>query len=229
MDNGILAQFMTSVWNEVPHLPPPLAPSLLGNSSANNGAGALTLVLPRPGGYTLGCMLLAVAVGQDTSPVPPAGWIEITSVTLSLNMRSYYRFVDDGVGDPPAGYTWTFSSPVEALGGIISLAHVNRLTPIFDHSNRSTTSVDTHTPEITATPPLSFLVYSAFVDKNEDINATENTLLMTEQFEPRANKNMALWTQPWPQGGNTGDRSFSISTGIAQDIAGSLLVLNPEV
>lgn len=229
MDNQVLANFVTSVFNEIPHLPPPLMASLLGNSSANNGAGALTLTLPRPGGYALGCMLLAVVVGQDTTPDPPTGWTEITSVTNTLNMRSWYRFVDDGVNDPPAGYVWTFSTPVEALGGTIALAHVNRLTPVFDHSNRQVNDVAMVVDHILGTPKLSFLVLSVFVDKNEDINATGDTLAMDQQFEPRANKNVALWTQPWPQGGDTGNRQISISTGISQNLAGSLLVLNPEI
>jgi hypothetical protein len=142
-------------------------------------------------------------------------------------MRTYYRIVDGGANDPPAGYTWTFATPVQALGGIVTLFQVDKFNPISSTTQAQTSATNLTVSEIAAVPELGYLIFCAFVDKNEDLNATGGTLAMTEQFEPRANKNVALWTQPFPSGGHSGTRSFSISTGINQDIGGLLIALNP--
>jgi len=110
---------------------------LVSTSTVVNG-DAESLVIPNPGAEA-GMLLIAQVTyekGLDALPiVAPTGWKEIVVTNAyagggykDLGQALYYKVADS---NEPAGYTWTFSQKVKALGGIAQYDGVDGAAPIL--------------------------------------------------------------------------------------------------
>jgi hypothetical protein len=104
------------------------------SASSNSVAGATSIVLSIPAGVVDGDVMIAsVGYGLISSPftmTPPGAWTPVRYTTLGATnvygMGVYVRVASN----EPASYTWTFSDPVNAAGGIGAYTNVDTATPI---------------------------------------------------------------------------------------------------
>jgi streptogramin lyase len=132
-----------------------LAPAALANtgisfqsaSSAHNTITA-SLALPVPNGVASGDVFIAaVDVIQAPNITAPSGWILVRTDTIpngnQLRQAIYYHLASS---PEPSSYTWNFSAPHGATGGIITYRGVDPTSPVATSGGQ----LDTNTTQITA-------------------------------------------------------------------------------
>jgi len=185
-----------------------------GCCGGNNGGGANTLTVARPGPQIANDVLIAaisVRGGSGTTITPPApagSWTLLNTIDngATLRMAVYYRVT---TAAEPASYTWNFSSVRKASGGIIRYRNVDIAAPIDDEAGQATTTSGAGmvtAPGITTTIPNTRLVASFAV-------ATGTTFTppggMAEQYDSAST------------GGGAGSRTTSEGAEAAQAAAGT--------
>jgi hypothetical protein len=119
------------------------------SATADNGAGATSLVIDKPTGTVQHDVMIAqITVNGNQTITAPAGW---TSVVVNnrgndIEQQIFSKAAGNYEG---ASYTFTFSASVSATGGISSYQSVDTTTPILaaDSANSG------NTPGIAATAP----------------------------------------------------------------------------
>ena len=124
-----------------------------GQTTASNGTGSTNLTIAVPTGLTSGDLILAQIVVNDAATLitPPTGWILIlrTQSTSSVAMGSYYKLAGNS---EPVGYSFTFSSPQPATGGIADYSGVSATNSVDTSSGQynPNTATVTFAPVTTA-------------------------------------------------------------------------------
>jgi hypothetical protein len=118
-------------------LPSALAPGVASGaigfvaaSSANNGAGATTLVINKPTGVVEGNLMVATVTAAGTGTVTaPSGWTVVTNTTQSTTLRQaiYYKVAGAGEG---SSYSWSLGTSRSTSGGIVDYSGVNQTAPV---------------------------------------------------------------------------------------------------
>jgi hypothetical protein len=105
------------------------AVAFVAATSANNGAGATTLVINKPTGVAQGDVMLATVTATGTpAPTTPSGWTVAKSTSgTALRQATYYKVA--GAGEP-ASYSWALGSSRAASGGIVDYSGVNQTAPV---------------------------------------------------------------------------------------------------
>ena len=110
------AQVYPPIW-------PPAAASFVAGASADNGAGAGSLTIPKPAGTATGDVIVATVVCVGTEPATPAGWKRLRNVTNgTLRTLVYARRV---VASEPASWSFFWSSAREATGAAVALRNAS--------------------------------------------------------------------------------------------------------
>jgi hypothetical protein len=129
-------------------------------SGASNGAGSTALTLPAPAGVASGDVLLAaVAVGGSSVAITaPSGWTQTINASEGSGLRTIvYRRIASA--SEPAGYIWSFSTSINAVGVVAAYSGVDTASPIdaADGYGSSSSTVIT-APGVTTSTPGAWLV-----------------------------------------------------------------------
>jgi hypothetical protein len=204
------------------------SPIVLRDSSSAANATATTLVIPVPSVVESGDVLIAeVAVRGKPAIAKPAGWVFLRSnvSTAPQKQSLYYRVA---TGTEPTSYTWTFSNPKAAAGGILDYSGVNTSTPIDAHAGQANgRSTSLTAPSIQTTVTGDAVI--AFFDITRNNQVTPPTS-MTERFEVASNTVSPYLTaecadQIMATAGATGGRIATAS--LAGVNIGQLVALRP--
>ncbi|HET6780806.1 MAG TPA: hypothetical protein VFH67_01790, partial [bacterium] len=125
---------------------------------------------------------ISVRGGSTTGITPPGGWAPVNTIDsgATLRMAIYYRVT---TGAEPANYTWTFSSPQKASGGIIRYRNVDTAAPIDDEAGQAgiTDAIgQISAPGIATTIPNTRLVASFAVAHGTNFTPPPG---MTERYD----------------------------------------------
>jgi hypothetical protein len=117
-------------------------------TSANNGAGATTLVINKPTGVAQGDVMLAAVTAAGTgAPTTPSGWTVVKSTSgTALRQATYYKVAG---ASEPASYSWSLGSSRAASGGIVDYSGVNQTAPVDATATASGTSGNAEAASIT--------------------------------------------------------------------------------
>jgi hypothetical protein len=128
-------------------LPSALAPSVahaaigfVAANSANNGAGATTLVINKPAGVVQGDVMLAtIAATGNGAITAPSGWTVVTNTPQGTALRhaTYYKVAGAAEG---ASYSWSLGTSRSAAGGIVDYSGVNQTAPVDASATATATS-----------------------------------------------------------------------------------------
>ncbi len=128
-----------------------------------------------------GDLLLAAVTIRGTSTItPPAGWTLVRDDVNASNLRqaTYWK---SATGSEPATWTWTFSGPRLAAGGIHAYSGVHATTPIDIHGGQANPSGTSLTaPGVTTTVASTRLVAFYSMTTNATITPPPG---MTERGE----------------------------------------------
>jgi hypothetical protein len=160
---------------------PPSGITFRSASYGTNNAITTSLTLGPPAPLVAGDLLLAAITIRGSSTItPPAGWTLIRSDLNGANLRlsTYWR---TATASEPATYTWTFSGPRLAAGGIHAYSGVDATTPIDVANGQPNTSGTSLTaPGVTTTVPNTRLVAFYSMTTNATITPPPG---MTERGE----------------------------------------------
>ncbi len=126
---------------------------VLRGASSSVNLTATTLTIARPAGVESGDVLVTgVSVRGSPAITPPAGWTLVRSDQNPTIMKQAV-FVRVAVAAEPADYTWTFSVPQAAAGGILAYSGVDTANPVDGHSGfvATTASTTITAPSLTTT------------------------------------------------------------------------------
>lgn len=162
---------------------PTLTPTHRGSVGGNNGGGAATLTINKPGGVVANdVMVAAISVrgGSATTITPPAGWTLVRAIDngTTIRMAVYFKVA---TGGEPASYTWTFDSSQKASGGIQAYSNVDTIAPIDAENGQATPSGTQHsTPSITTYSNNEMLVASFSIARGTTFTPPAG---MTERYD----------------------------------------------
>jgi fibronectin type 3 domain-containing protein len=106
-----------------------IATRFRAGSSATD-RGTTSLVVPKPAGVVSGDVLLAqITIRAAPNVVAPAGWTSLVSHADGTALTQAL-FTHVSGSSEPASYTWTFSSPVAAIGNILAYSGVDPSAPV---------------------------------------------------------------------------------------------------
>lgn len=214
-----VADFITSVFNEVPKLPPLLAPVFVSNAAANNGGGATSLVIPKPDGVVAGTLLLATIACEAEATWDYTGWTLAHEVDQEVRLGFAWKIAD---GTEGSSFTFPLSISVRAEGGIIAYINTHKTSPIGLIDDQTTNGTHITSNSLTVSERSS-IVFGVGVDANEGITASTGTTTMNVMYEPRSTRNMKVWELSIPAGGATGTKDAVIGTSIGQDLVAILM------
>ncbi len=160
---------------------PPAGITFRSAAYGSNNAITTSLTLARPAPLVAGDLLLAAVTIRGTSTItPPAGWTLVRDDVNASNLRqaTYWK---SATGSEPATWTWTFSGPRLAAGGIHAYSGVHATTPIDIHGGQANPSGTSLTaPGVTTTVASTRLVAFFSMTTNATITPPPG---MTERGE----------------------------------------------
>jgi len=206
-------------------------------SSANVSAGAKSLVISKPT-TTSGDLLVAgitVNGGSSITVTPPTvggTWnlIRRTDNGTNVSLLTYDK-VSTGSSEPTS-YTWTFSSSVQASGGILDYTGEDPTNPINTSSSNSGSGTTVTASAVTPTSNQTALV--GFYGGSYTGTSSQPTFSapgsMTQQVNvPHPNKNgptTLAATRTWTNG-NTSTGAISATASRSVNWAAQLIAINP--
>jgi Calcineurin-like phosphoesterase len=158
---GNVSSFSNTATVTTPTPPPQPSGITFVAVSSGSAADSRTLVLSKPAGTGAGNLLLAgLSVRGNPTVTAPAGWALVRSDAdgcCTARQAVYWKLAG---ANEPASYTFTFSAPKSAAGGIVAYAGVNPITPIDAHSGRANAaSTSVTAPSLTTSAPGAMLVF----------------------------------------------------------------------
>jgi RHS repeat-associated protein len=203
--------------------------SLRAATSATNGTGATSLILPRPTGTVAGDMELAqVSTGSGTSTITaPSGWSLVASHAVSSMTTAVYSHVAGA--SEPSSYTFGLSASAQAAGGISSYTGVDTTTPVDKASASWSSSASTNVAlgSVTTTSDNDMLV--AFVGAKAATTATPPTGLAERWDLASTGASNQVTAEASDLGlgaaGSTGSKSATLAASAAY--SGALVALAP--
>lgn len=153
---------------------------LVAASSANNGAGATTLVINKPTGVAQGDLMLATVTATGNGAfTAPAGWTVVKNTVqgTALRQANYYKVAGAGEG---ASYSWNLSTSRSASGGIIDYSGVNQTAPIDASATGTATSGNAVAPSLTTSVAGDQVVAAASFAAATTVTADATTV---EQYD----------------------------------------------
>ena len=145
-------------------------------TSANNGAGATTLVINKPTGVAQGDVMLAtVTVTGTGAPTTPSGWTVAKSTSgTALRQATYYKVAG---ASEPASYSWALGSSRAASGGIVDYSGVNQTAPVDATTSASGASGNAVAASITTSAAndqvLAAVSFATSTTVTADVTTTE--------------------------------------------------------
>jgi hypothetical protein len=124
-------------------------------SSSAGTTGGSSLTLNYPAGTVVNDLLLAQVTVRSTSVAitGPAGWTFVRrdnagSGSNQLGQAIYYKFAGPS---EPVSYTWTFSGPIDASGGILAEPGVSPTSPVDVSGGLTGSGTSVTAPSVTTT------------------------------------------------------------------------------
>ena len=129
------------------------AVGLVAAESAQNAAGATTLVVTKPSGVVEGNVMIATVAAKETGAVTaPSGWTAILNLTQATALRqvTYYKVA---TASEPASYSWSLGTSRAASGGIAAYSGVNATVPVDATASATGASGNAAVPSATTSAP----------------------------------------------------------------------------
>ena len=168
-------------------------PPITFRSSAYGVVGsgnALTIL--RPPVLAAGDVMIAsIDARGNPSFVAPAGWT-LVRLDISGFVQRKATYFKVATAAEPDFYTWTWSAPQSAAGGIVAYANVDQAAPIAAHSgaaSANSTSASIRAPSVSTTQPGAMILGFFAMAHNATIAPPAT---MSERFDAAAN------TGPYP-------------------------------
>jgi hypothetical protein len=197
------------------------AVGLVAAESAQNAAGATTLVVTKPSGVVEGNVMVATVTVKETGAVtPPSGWTAILNLTQGTALRqvTYYKVA---TASEPSSYSWSLGTSRAASGGIADYSGVNPTVPVDATASATGASGNAAVPGATTSAPNDLVLAVASFAASTTVTPDAST---TERFDVASGSNtteVADFAQA--SAGATGAKTATplVSTGawIAQTVA----------
>jgi hypothetical protein len=148
-------------------------------TSANNGAGATTLVINKPTGVAQGDVMLATVTAAGTgAPTTPSGWTVVKSISgTALRQATYYKVAG---ASEPASYSWSLGSSRAASGGIADYSGVNQTAPVDATASATGASGNAEAASITTSVANDQVLAAVSFATSTTVTADATT---TERYE----------------------------------------------
>ena len=206
--------------------------ALRSSSSAATAAPGRSLTLARPGGTTVGDVLVAGVVGRVSSRgtvTPPSGWTVVRTDTnvspyASLTQALYVRVVG---ANEPSSYRFELSASVGVAGAVLAYSGVDTVAPVLASSGFFRAQTRTITaPSVAATAGAAIAGFFGTNKKGGVAPPSGMSEIVDTAGGGSSIASLEVAAAIHSAGGSTGSREAAIPSLVSSAI-GQLIALKP--